>query len=300
MLRGRRGLEIGGPSNTFCDEGFLPVYQYLKSLDNCLYTSSTIWAGSVAEGETFAFHPSKAVGNQIICEGSDLTPVGSESYECLLACHCLEHLANPLRALGEWKRVLQLDGVLLLILPHKEGTFDRRRPVTTLEHLISDRDNNVGEDDLTHLAEILELHDLSRDKAAGSVERFRERCLNNYANRALHHHVFDTASAAKMLDYCNFKILRVDQLKPYHIVILARPSETDPDNTEFLGQAAEYRRTSPFSTDRLRHTILRTSFYPPGCAILLIIGTYSFIDRWEVISCRCTEMIVDSHSSVRF
>ena len=250
FLVGKQGLELGGPSGILSDEGFLPVYRYLKSLDNCLYSSSTIWTGNVSEGGTFEFHPSKAKGNQIICEASDLAPISNETYECVLASHCLEHVANPLRALGEWMRVLRPDGLLLLILPHREGTFDWRRPVTTLEHMISDRENNVGENDLTHLAEILELHDLSRDKAAGSMEQFRQRCMDNYSKRAMHHHVFDTLSTIRMLDYCNFQILRVDNVKPYHIVILARRWQTYPDNAEFLGPKAEYRRTSPFLADR--------------------------------------------------
>ena len=251
LVAGKCGLEIGGPSNSFRDEGFLPVYRHLKSLDNCLYSSSTIWAGSVTEGGTFAFHPSKPMGHQIIGEASDLASVSADSYQCVLASHCLEHVANPLRALDEWKRVLQPGGVLLLILPHKEATFDWRRPVTTLEHMIADRENNIAEDDLTHLDEILELHDLSRDQAAGTPEQFRARCLDNRSKRAMHHHVFDTTSAIQMVDYSNFKILRVDTMKPHHIVILARRSDIHSDNMNFLGPQAEYRRTSPFAADKL-------------------------------------------------
>jgi hypothetical protein len=37
------------------------------------------------------------------------------------------------------------------------------------------------EDDLTHLPEILELHDPTRDKSAGTPEQFRRQCLNNYS-----------------------------------------------------------------------------------------------------------------------
>ena len=250
FLAGKRALEMGGPSNLFTDAGFLPVYRILGSLDNCLYSSSTIWAGSVAAGGTFAFHPAKAKGNQIICEASDLAPIASESYDCVLASHCLEHVANPLRALGEWKRVLRPDGLLLLILPHKEGTFDWRRPVTTLEHMISDYEHGLGEDDLTHLAEILELHDLNRDELAGSLDQFRDRCSDNLSKRALHHHVFSTSSAVEMVDHANFKILSVDHMKPYHIVILARRCDTRPDNMEFLGPCAAYRMHSPFAVDR--------------------------------------------------
>ena len=135
----------------------------------------------------------KPAGSQYICEATELKPIADRSYECVLASHCLEHVANPLRALAEWKRILKDDGLLLLVLPHKDGTFDCRRPVTTLAHMVEDYEKQIGEDDLTHLPEILALHDLEKDKPAGSPEEFRARSLENRANRALHHHVFDTA-----------------------------------------------------------------------------------------------------------
>jgi SAM-dependent methyltransferase len=248
-LAGKRGLEIGGPSTNFGTLGFVPIYDILESLDNCLYSSRTIWNGEV--GGVFSYHPKKKPGVQFFCEATNVHPIPKSSYECVLASHCLEHIANPLRALQEWTRVLVPGGVLLLVLPHKDGTFDWRRPTTTLEHMLSDYNSNVGEDDLTHLPEILVLHDLSRDKAAGTRAQFRQRCLENISQRAIHHHVFDTQTALALVDRGSFQIIRVDTVKPYHIMILARRSEGTPDNVAFLGTQAEFRRKSPFPSDRL-------------------------------------------------
>jgi SAM-dependent methyltransferase len=139
-----------------------------------------------------------------------------------LSSHSLEHIANPLKALYEWRRILTRDGQLLLILPNKDHTFDWRRPVTTLEHMISDYTNAIGEDDLTHLDEILELHDLSRDLMAGTPEQFRARSLNNSAVRALHHHVFSFASTLELLEYAGFSPILSELALPIHIVVLAR------------------------------------------------------------------------------
>lgn len=252
LLSGKRGLEIGGPSVILGDDGPFPIYRALKSLDNCLYSSCTIWTGEVKEGRTFVFHPRKCPGDRIICEATNLKPIADGGYEIVLASHCLEHVANPLRALAEWKRVLQSDGLLLLILPHKDGTFDWRRPTTSLPHMISDYENNVGEDDLTHLPEILSLHDLDRDKAAGSMEQFHRRCLDNFRTRAMHHHVFDTPTAVALLDKAAFQVMRVDQMEPFHIILLAKSCDRVPDNTQFLKADAAYRRRSPFVSDRPR------------------------------------------------
>ena len=128
----------------------MPIYGILGSLDNCSYSGSTIWTGEVREGDGFLYHRAKQAGRQIISDATDLRTIPDSSYECVLACHCLEHIANPLRALAEWKRVLKDEGLLLLILPHKDGAFDWRRPTTTLTHMIEDYENAVGEEDLTH------------------------------------------------------------------------------------------------------------------------------------------------------
>lgn len=251
-MRQRHGLEIGGPSETLSEAGQLRIYDVLASLDNCLYSASTIWAGEVQEGQNFVYDPEKQPGIQILCEATNLQPVKDSSYDCVLACHCLEHVANPLRALAEWKRVLRNDGLLLLILPHKDGTFDWRRPTTPLAHLIQDYENGIGEEDLTHLPEILELHDLSREREVVTEEQFRRRCLANHTNRAMHHHVFDTMAAMQMVDHMGFELLRVDNLIPHHIIILASPSDQPVDNRRFIGPESKCWSRSPFPSDRQR------------------------------------------------
>jgi SAM-dependent methyltransferase len=250
QLAGKRTLEIGGPSDIFGDEGLLPIYRVLDTADNCLYSNQTIWTGEVNAGQTFNYHSRKHPGIQYICEATDLKPIPDSSYECVLASHCLEHVANPLRALAEWKRVLKNGGLLLLVLPHKDGTFDWRRPVTPLSHMIEDYDKQIGEDDLTHLPEILALHDLEKDPPAGSPEQFRIRSMENRINRALHHHVFDTLTASQLIDRANFQLIRVNIFRPFHIVILASSCSEAPDNAQFLGLNARYRRRSPFPSDR--------------------------------------------------
>jgi SAM-dependent methyltransferase len=251
-LRAKRGLEIGGPSPMLAEGGSVPIYDVLTSLDNCLYSGDTIWTGMVHDGETFVYQSGKEAGTQIICDATDLQLIEDRSYDCVLACHCLEHVANPLRALAEWKRVLRIGGLLLLVLPHKDGTFDWRRPTTPLRHMIEDYENAVGEDDLTHVPEILELHDLSRDEAAGTREQFERRCLANLTNRAMHHHVFDTMAALAVVDYIGFEIQRIDNLNPCHIVILARRTNQPIDNRRYFEPSSEHWRRSPFPSDH-RH-----------------------------------------------
>ena len=211
-LRGRSALEIGGPSEIFA-LGPLPIYGALRSVDNCNYAAQTLWRPA-------GFGPH--YGRTFICEANSLNDISDRRYECVLSSHSLEHIANPLKALYEWRRVLTDDGLLLLILPHKEHTFDWRRPVTTLQHMIRDYENGTAEDDLTHVDEILKLHDLSRDLPAGTPEQFRARSLNNLAVRALHHHVFTLDSAMELLNYAGFSPLLSEVALPIHMIVLAR------------------------------------------------------------------------------
>jgi hypothetical protein len=69
------------------------------------------------------------------------------------------------------------------VLPNKDHTFHWQRPVTILEHIIDDYENQTAEDDFTHVDEILKLHDLSKDLPAGNPEQFRSRSANNAAVR---------------------------------------------------------------------------------------------------------------------
>jgi SAM-dependent methyltransferase len=249
-LTGKRALEIGGPSEIFGDLGSLPLYDDLDSVDNCLFSLQTIWTGKTNDGRSFRYHPDKPLGNQFICDATDLKSIPEGTYDCILASHCLEHVANPIRALKAWERVLKPDGLLVVILPHKERIFDWKRPTTSMDHMHKDFENNTNEDDLTHLPEILALHDLEMDEGAGSPEYFRARCMNNHSNRSMHHHVFDTFTAASLVSAGGFQLMRVDPFKPCHIILLARRSGGVADNTQFLGPTASYRHFSPFAIDR--------------------------------------------------
>jgi len=47
-------------------------------------------------------------------------PLPDESQDVIIATHILEHMLDPLRALQEWKRLLRLDGLLLLSVPDND------------------------------------------------------------------------------------------------------------------------------------------------------------------------------------
>jgi SAM-dependent methyltransferase len=211
------GIEIGGLSQIFKSE--IPIYPIVKNVDGCNFSSQTVWEGQVQEGNNYNFFDSKN-GYQYICEASDLNRIPSEKYDFIISSHCLEHCANTLKTVNEWLRVIKKGGVILLVLPDKRYTFDRNRTLTKFSHLLDDYTNEVNENDLTHLSEILESHDLSLDEAAGSIDQFKKRSLDNYNNRCLHHHVFDFELLKQIFEYNNIKTVNTTFVKPYHQIIL--------------------------------------------------------------------------------
>jgi len=221
-LSRKSGLEIGGPSSIFEENGILPIYPIVVNLDGCNFSRTTIWEGKIKEGMSYRYHKDKKKGYQFICDAVDLRVIQSKTYDFVLSSHTIEHIANPLRAISEWLRVLKDDGILLLVVPHKDGTFDHNRPMTSLKHLIEDFEKNIREDDLTHLQEILDLHDLNLDPSAGDFESFRKRSMNNYENRCLHHHVFNTELVVEVFNYFNLQIISVDVVLPYHIIVMGK------------------------------------------------------------------------------
>jgi SAM-dependent methyltransferase len=214
---GKKGIEIGGPSDIFSKE--IPIYQVIDTLDGCNFSTQTVWEGNIEEGENFNYFENKK-GFQYICEASNLALIPSEKYDFLIASHCLEHCANTLKTMKEWLRVVKKGGCVLLILPDKRYTFDHNRSVTAFEHFKDDLKNDINEKDLTHLTEILKLHDLKMDSPAGSEEQFKKRSLDNYKNRCLHHHIFDFKLLQNIYFHFNIKIVNMTFVEPYHQIIL--------------------------------------------------------------------------------
>lgn len=216
----KNGFEVGGPSSLFLSEVF-PVYHWANRVDGCNFNNNTLWEGDI-KGHEYRYMPNKA-GTQYILDGTDLNLIKDEQYDFVLSSHCLEHIANPLKALKEWCRILKHDGFMVLILPDKKITFDRRRAYTSFDHLLSDYASGMQENDLSHLPEILELHDLKLDPDAGmDRSAFRKRGENNFINRALHHHVFSWDVLEQCFRYSNVSVIARYFVAPFHQIIIGK------------------------------------------------------------------------------
>lgn len=222
ITNGRCGLEIGGPSQIFQSANILPIYNGAARIDNVNFSTQTAWERGLRESAPFRFNDKIKPGAQLIREAANLTGVLDRTYDFVISSHCLEHVADPISTVMEWARVTKRGGHLLIVVPNPQYTFDHRRPITSIEHLIDDHRRKVGENDLTHLPEILSLHDFNRDPGVASPAAFQARSLQNAENRCLHHHVFDLSLLKATLVAAGGVILAAEHVRPIHLVALAQ------------------------------------------------------------------------------
>jgi SAM-dependent methyltransferase len=69
----------------------------------------------------------------VVAPGEDL-PFADDAFDFVFASHVIEHFADPICALQEWKRVARK--YVILVVPHPDRTFDRGRDLTTTAELL--------------------------------------------------------------------------------------------------------------------------------------------------------------------
>jgi SAM-dependent methyltransferase len=236
-LRGARALEIGGPSAVFAT--LLPAYELCAGVDGVQFAEETVWHGT--QSSTY-HHAGTELGTLHVTEGDALAGFPDGTYDAILSSHVIEHFANPLRALEAWQRVCRPAAALVMVAPHKAGTFDHRRPVTPLAHMISDYERGTGEDDLTHLDETLRLHDRSREAPGPSQAVWEQQRRENVRHRMLHHHVFTTRSLVELLAHAGVDVHAVEVRYPHDIYVVGRFASA-PADPEPAALAAALRRS---------------------------------------------------------
>ena len=204
-------VDIGGPSSIFRD-----IYDKVDLVDIVNFSTVNEW-NKQGLGNVFEYKEKK--GSVIINDATDLEGIEDNSYDLVLSSNNLEHIANPLKALLEWKRILKRNGRLVVVVPNKKKCFDHNRDDVTFKHLLDDYNNEVTEADLTHLDEILEKHDLSMDEQAGTYEEFKNRSLYNFENRCLHHHVFNEEVLMKIGVFLEMNVCGISSNKGIDYIV---------------------------------------------------------------------------------
>ena len=190
FFKQKRALEIGGPS------------ALLKSFYSLL-----------ADYTVFNYEPAMSKhsqeGDYNIVTGDATNPniikQLDTKFDLLITSHTLEHIANPIKALKIWKQLLTPGGVIMNIVPCKYHCWDRDRNYTTLNHIISDYNNDTPESDMTHV-----------DESSCMVETrpsyYSDVGACNEA-RIIHHHVYSKSVLSEMHFFSGFTEVFVDNIE---------------------------------------------------------------------------------------
>jgi SAM-dependent methyltransferase len=232
----KNGLEIGGGTYLFHFKiRGMPIYSVAKSIDNCNF-------GKISSQNILFAYRNKILGKQFYGDAIDIKSIVHEKYDFIISCHCLEHIANPVKALKNWTFLLNDKGILLSVLPNKENNFDHNRNYTSFSHIKDDFLNDEKEDSLFHLNEVVNLFDFrkfQKDKDAILVH-----LNNNPQTRHLHHHVFTKDCLIEIYKFLSIDVLFCE--KDYHnIYIIGQKNENTvqhPHPVHHLRQSG-YNRT---------------------------------------------------------
>ena len=77
----------------------------------------------------------KALKVDVVASGDDL-PFKDNTVDFVISSHVIEHFYDPIKTVKEWLRVVKPEGYVYIIAPHKERTYDKERPRTTLAEII--------------------------------------------------------------------------------------------------------------------------------------------------------------------
>ncbi|MBO1065492.1 MULTISPECIES: methyltransferase domain-containing protein [Nostocales] len=132
----------------------------------------------------------------ILSDLNNLDGIEDNSLDFIVACHVIEHLRNPIGALEKAYKKLRMGGSIVLVIPDKERTFDKKRKLTVLEHLILDYQEPSKNRDKEHYIEFFELaFQVSSEKLYSTIEE------NFQAQADIHYHTFTYESFSVLINY---------------------------------------------------------------------------------------------------
>ena len=132
LLSGLKGIEIGGSAhNPF-------------GLD-------TLNVDITDEFTMFKQEEQKLCGEMLkvdVVAAGDNLPFEDNSFDFVISSHVIEHFYNPIAALKEWERVAKK--YIFIIVPHRERTFDKGKPLTTIADVVYNLENPIENPEYKH------------------------------------------------------------------------------------------------------------------------------------------------------
>lgn len=147
----------------------------------------------------------------LVADGQTLAGVEPGSVDFVIANHVIEHCEDPLGAIEHWIRVLRPGGVLYLGVPDKRHTFDRDRPLTSVQHVLADHRQGAERSRAAHWDELTRLvYRVPEEEREAFIAR------NVSIGQHPHYHVWTRESFEEMLAACGRELrwpIRVEEVR---------------------------------------------------------------------------------------
>jgi len=140
----------------------------------------------------------------IVDNGETLATVAPESQDFIIANHFLEHTEDPIGTIETHLSKLKPGGVLFYAVPDKRFTFDFRRDVTPIEHLVADREEGPEHSRAEHFRQWSRFV-LEHERPEGAGEEWEEQQIEAVAQQleaqdySIHMHVWTQAEFLQLI-----------------------------------------------------------------------------------------------------
>lgn len=137
----------------------------------------------------------------VIDDAETLRTLPDGSQDFVIANHVIEHMANPIKTLLAWSRVLKVGGRLFMAVPDKHHTFDKDRPLTPIAHLVQDFEQPSQERDYEHFREFA-LYVTCRTFHVRPESEAEQVAQELWAKQySIHYHVWDHDAFGAFIDH---------------------------------------------------------------------------------------------------
>jgi len=149
-----------------------------------------------------------------------------ETFDCVVASHMLEHLAQPFRMLDEIYRVLKPGASVIIFLPDRRRTFDKSRICQSFEHFA--QEYLLGND---------EVSDYDLDDYLTEVENYKfsnrdEEFVQLHLARSIHVHAWTDEEFVHLLE-------QMTSIAQFRFKIIKAISSSRHTNLEEFGLVLE-------------------------------------------------------------
>jgi SAM-dependent methyltransferase len=202
----------------------------------------------------------------VIDNGELLATIPEASQDFIVANHFLEHCEDPIRTIGTHLGKLKPGGVLFYAVPDKRYTFDSRRPLTPLDHMVADHEQGAERSRSEHYDEWTRLV-IDGEAPAGTEGRAFDEWVETRARElerdaySIHMHVWTQAEFLALVLHCRerfeeaFDIEAAARQGIEFMVVLRKEGlpSVPPRSAPQTGGTGRWRRLARRVASRLRN-----------------------------------------------